>query len=308
MKGKIKNSIKKIPLIGSVSSYLYWRRHLSNLKEDYPRGHFYSPLPDVQWVQSHADQFYKEDESLLSDIDIRQDFQKSLFNQLARLFPAFDFPEEKQDGFRYYSKNGMFGLGSGAILFAMIRHFMPRQIIEIGSGFTSALMLDTNEKYMNNQIQMTFIEPYPQRLLGLLNKHDKTTCRIYEKPAQEIPLACFQELKENDFLFIDSSHVSKIGSDVNYIFFHVLPSLPQGVIIHFHDIYWPFEYPLTWVESGRAWNEAYLLRAFLQYNNQFEILLSNNYIEKKHSQLLDPHSKKIHGIGSSFWLHKKKMV
>jgi predicted O-methyltransferase YrrM len=305
MKEKIKNAIKKIPPIGSISQYLYWRKHLSNLKEDCPRGHFYSPLPDVQWVKSHAHLLYNEDESFLSDIDIRQDFQKSLFNQFARFFPEFNFPKEKQDGYRYYSNNTMFGFGSGAILYAAIRHFMPRQIIEIGSGFTSALMLDTNEKHMNGRIQMTFIEPYPQRLFELLSEHDKTTCRIYEKPVQEIPLACFEELRENDLLFIDSSHVSKIGSDVNHIFFHILPLLSPGVIVHFHDIYWPFEYPLAWLESGRAWNEAYLLRAFLQYNNQFEILLSNNYIEKKHSQLLDPHANKIPGIGSSFWIRKK---
>jgi predicted O-methyltransferase YrrM len=280
---------------------------LSNLKDDYPRGHFYSPLPDIQWVRLHAHLLYKEEECLSSEIDIRQEFQKNLFTDLSRFFPEFDFPGEKKDGFRYYYKNGMFGLGSGASLYAMIRHFIPKQIIEIGSGFTSALMLDTNQKCMNDQIKMTFIEPYPQRLLELLTPQDRTTCRIYKKPAQEIPLDCFGELKENDFLFIDSSHVSKIGSDVNYIFFRILPSLQPGVLIHFHDIYWPFEYPLSWIEMGRAWNEVYLLRAFLQYNNHFEILLSNNYIERKLPQLLAPYAQKIPGLGSSFWLRKKRL-
>lgn len=305
MKEQTKNLIKKIPLIGSISRYLHWRRHFANLKDDYPRGHFYSPLPDVQWVKSQAHLLYKDNNWTSSEIDLRQDFQKNLFSKLVGFFPEFDFPGQKQDGFRYYYKNGMFGIGSGAILFSMMRHFTPSQIIEIGSGFTSALMLDTNEKYMNSRSRLTFIEPYPDRLLELLSKADHASCRIYQKPAQEIPVSCFQELKENDFLFIDSSHVSKIGSDVNYLFFQILPSLNQGVIIHFHDIYWPFEYPLAWIESGRAWNEAYLLRAFLQYNNQFEILLSNSYIEKKQPQLLAPYSGKIPGLGSSFWIRKK---
>jgi hypothetical protein len=275
------------------------------LKEDYPRGHFYSPLPDIGWAKSSAAMLFKDDESFLSDIDIRQDAQISLMTQLVRFFPDFDFPEEKKDGFRYYFKNSMFGLGSGAILFAMLCYFKPARIIEIGSGFTSALMLDTNEKYLNNQIQMTFIEPYPERLFNLLNNKDKAVCCIHKKTAQEIPLSCFGQLAENDLLFVDSSHVSKIGSDVNYIFFHILPTLKQGVVIHFHDIYWPFEYPLSWIESGRAWNEAYLLRAFLQYNSQFEILLSNSYIEKRQPQLITPYSDTISGLGSSFWIRKK---
>lgn len=306
MNEKLKAIIRKTPILRDIARYWYWRNHLSGLKEDYPRGHFYSPLPDVPWVRSHSQKIYKKQGSPLPAIDFSLDLQGKLFDELSRFFGDFNFPQQKQNGFRYYSQNDMFGYGSGLILFSMLRHCMPKQIIEIGSGFTSALMLDTNEKWLNRQSKLTFIEPYPDRLLGLLGENDKTLCKIHQQPAQEIPLACFGQLQANDILFIDSSHVSKIGSDVNYIVFEILPALKPGVIIHFHDIYWPFEYPLSWIELGRAWNEAYLLRAFLQYNTQFEILLFNNSIEHTQPELLTPLAEQVRGLGSSLWLRKNQ--
>ena len=77
-------------------------------------------------------------------------------------------------------------------------------------------------------------------------------------PADELA-----DLHAGDVLFVDSTHVAKIGSDVNHLVFDVFPRLPPGVLVHVHDIAYPFEYPQEWVEEGRAWNEAYLLRGFL---------------------------------------------
>ena len=109
----------------------------------------------------------------------------------------------------------------------------------------------------------------------------------------------------NDLLFIDSTHVAKTGSDVNTIFFDILPSLAAGVCVHFHDIYYPFEYPKEWVRQGRAWNEAYMLRAFLQYNPTFRICFFNSYIAAFHRHLLKesmyPYALQP---GSSLWLRK----
>jgi hypothetical protein len=101
---------------------------------------------------------------------------------------------------------------------------------------------------------------------------------------QEVELEEFDSLQENDILFIDSTHVSKINSDVNRIFFVILPRIAPGVHIHFHDIFYPFEYPREWIYEGRAWNEAYLLHAFLQYNSAFRITLMNTFLERFHQQ------------------------
>jgi hypothetical protein len=300
----IKEALKKIPPIGVISGFLFWRKHYRKLFQEAPPGHFYSPLPDIAWVQSNAEKLYPKKVTLSSDIDLRDDSQKTLLGELVKYFPEFNFPKEPSDDFRYGHGNSMFGLGSGLILFSIIRHFRPKRIIEIGSGHTSALMLDTNDHFMGRQLEFTFIEPYPERLHSLLRPEDRTRCTIFEKPAQDVPASYFEQLQENDILFVDSSHVTKIGSDVNYIFFDILPKLKPGVIIHFHDVYWPFEYPLAWIKQGRTWNEAYVLRAFLQYNNHFEILQFNHYLCTCFAEFYQKHTG-LTGSGSSIWIQKK---
>jgi hypothetical protein len=115
----------------------------------------------------------------------------------------------------------------------------------------------------------------------------------------------FTQLEENDILFIDSSHVSKIGSDVNYILFNVLPKLNPGVIVHFHDILWPFEYPQEWINQGWAWNEAYMLRAFLQFNTKFQVSLFNSYVGHTFNDYLaDNMPLMLEDTGGSIWLKK----
>jgi hypothetical protein len=119
-----------------------------------------------------------------------------------------------------------------------LRYFKPKQIIEVGSGFSSALMLDVND--------IDFIDPYPHRLYSLLKEADAERHNVIADKVQNIDIGVFQKLKENDILFIDSSHVSKIGSDVNFLMFEVLPNIQSGVLIHFHDIFYNFEYPEYW--------------------------------------------------------------
>ena len=117
----------------------------------------------------------------------------------------------------------------------------------------------------------------------------------------------FAQLQENDILFIDSTHVSKLNSDVNRIIFNILPALKKGVLIHFHDIFWPFEYPKTWVKEGRAWNEAYLLRAFLEYNTDFEILFFSHYTHLFNREWIAANMPLfLNNLGGNIWLRKTK--
>ncbi len=165
-------------------------------------------------------------------------------------------------------------------------------------------MLDTSEKFLRGDISFTFIEPYPDRLQTLLKQEDKQH-KIFEKPVQDVELKIFDDLNENDILFIDSSHIAKVGSDVIHIVFQILPRLKEGVIIHFHDIFHSFEYPQEWLEEGRAWNEAYFLRAFLQYNSAFQILYFNSFMGKFHGDLLQQEMPLcLKNTGGSIWLRK----
>ncbi|MGI9484201.1 MAG: class I SAM-dependent methyltransferase [Hyphomicrobiales bacterium] len=127
-------------------------------------------------------------------------------------------------------------------------------MIEIGSGYSSCVMLDTNELFFDNAISMSFVEPYPELLLSLLKSGDEQNIEVHASKLQDTPLEIFAKLDAGDILFIDSSHVSKAFSDVNTIFFEILPNLSAGVYVHFHDIFANFEYPLEWLLQGRAWN------------------------------------------------------
>jgi hypothetical protein len=188
----------------------------------------------------------------------------------------------------------------------MIRFLKPKRIIEIGSGFSSAVMLDTNELFFNNQINLTFIEPYPERLFSLISEKDKNATHIIQNEVQSVPLETFAQLQAGDILFIDSSHIIKTGSDVNYVIFEVLPILKPGVLIHFHDIFYPFEYPKEWVYAGRNWNEDYFLKAFLMYNETFEIRLFADYIHRMHKEAFRRMPLCYKNFGGSLWMEKKQ--
>jgi hypothetical protein len=128
---------------------------------------------------------------------------------------------------------------------------------------------------------------------------------LIEKRVQDVPLATFEALGENDVLFIDSSHVSKIGSDVNRLYFDVIPALAPGVLIHIHDVAGNLEYPRDWLEEGRAWNEQYLLRAFLMNNHAYRIELFSAWLwNQKHDVIRDRLPLCARGGGGQIWLRK----
>jgi hypothetical protein len=187
----------------------------------------------------------------------------------------------------------------------MLRHLAPKRLIEVGSGFSSCVTLDVNELFFDHRIACTFIEPYPALLKSLLVPGDLDRCTLIEDRLQDVPVEVFASLGAGDVLFIDSTHVSKVGSDVNRIFFEILPALRPGVYVHFHDIFDPFEDPQDWVYSGRAWTEQYLLRAFLQYNRAFDIVAFNTFLAHFHGDYLRAHMPLcLNNIGGSIWLRR----
>ena len=272
----------------------------------YPPGHYYSPLPSRQEFQSISKRVYNSLETP-EGVDLNEREQLKLYARLVKWYDEFPFTDEPQKSLRYYFNNSLFCHSDAYWLYSMIREFRPRQIIEVGSGFSSAVMLDTNELFLDNSIKFTFIEPYPDRLLSILRSSDQNTCNIHKDIVQNISTEIFAELQAGDFLFIDSSHVVKIGSDVLHLIKNVLPALKPGVIIHFHDIFYPFEYPKNWLERGVAWNECYFLNAFLQYNTAFAIKLFGNYLGKEHQKMLHKHTPVcMKNIGGSLWLEKSQ--
>jgi predicted O-methyltransferase YrrM len=272
----------------------------------YPVGHFYSPLPSLEEVLARRQRIFESDPSECPGVGLNESGQLELPTRLAESAGGFDFPEAPGDSHRYYTDNNVFPAFDAAVLFAMLRYLTPRRVVEVGSGFSSALMLATAERHLEQQPAFTFVEPDPQRLYSLIRGDRSESSRIVEREVQDLDLEIVEELESGDIFFVDSSHVLKIGSDVNHILFEMLPRLARGVVVHFHDIRWPFEYPREWVELGRAWNEAYALRAFLQYNDAFEIIFFNAYMQARHPDELAsvfPSVDRTHG--GSLWLRKR---
>jgi hypothetical protein len=105
---------------------------------------------------------------------------------------------------------------------------------------------------------------------------------LIEERLENIDLNMFTILSENDILFIDSSHVLKLDSDVMFYFTKIFPLLNKGVLIHIHDIFFPYDYPLPWIKEGRFWNEQYLLEAILSNSNRYEVIASLNFLKHNH--------------------------
>jgi len=275
-------------------------------KTAYPPGHFYSPINNLHEISLAEDKVFNTFPSSLPGIFLNEETQFDFAKKILMYYPEVPFKETKQENLRYYYNNGFYHHTDGIFLFGMLRTLKPKRIIEIGSGFSSALMLDVNEYFFDNKIECTFIEPDPDRLYSLLKKDDRQNCKIYPHKIQEMDLNIFSELEENDIVFIDSSHVSKANSDVNCIFFEIFPLLKPGVFIHIHDIFYPFNYIKSWIfDYGRSWNEAYLLRAFLQYNDSFQIQLFNRYLVQFYrSQIHDLMPECAANYGGNFWMKR----
>jgi hypothetical protein len=279
--------------------------HVNPFLKFAPPGHFYSPIPDIDVVDRYRASILNPSATNVPGIDLQVPRQLALLESFASYQDDMPFREEPTPRLRYYFGNPYFSYGDAVILYSMLRHRQPRRIVEVGSGFSSAVMLDTNEHFFTQSIAMTFIDPYPQRLLSLLSGDDALTHEVISHVVQDVPMERFASLEAGDVLFIDSSHVVKVGSDVVHLVTSVLPRLGRGVLIHFHDVFWPFEYPEAWIRDGRAWNEGYILKAFLQFNAAFEIVFFNSYLAAHHTAEAARHLPLfLKNPGGSLWIEK----
>lgn len=271
----------------------------------YPMGHYGSTIPSKREILLQQNNIFNKSIREIPGLDLNIDYQLELLKNFTDYDGSYNLNKNKSDNRRYYYNNFSFRLSDALILYYMCRHFNPAQVIEIGSGYSSALMLDIKESFLNN-MNLTFIEPYPSTLNRLLRINDLNNCVIIQKKIQDVSLEIFDELERDSILFIDSSHVLKIGSDLSTIVFSIFPRLKPGVLIHIHDVFWPFEYPEKMISEGRIWNEIYFIRSFLQFNNSFEIVFFTSFLEQMHrdkiNKIVKNHSE---GSGASLWLRKK---
>ena len=236
--------------------------------------HYYSPIAGRAEIEAHAG-------STLSTALAAEKFDRPA--QAARLASLLAYAPEltdvpvnlpKQGGFHW--GNGMFGPQDAFTYYALIRKFNPARVLEVGSGFST--LIAARAAARNRTTRVICIEPYPT---DTHNSHlrEEAGFRLIEKPVQQIGLELFTSLQENDILFIDSSHVAKPGSDVEFLFFEVLPRVAPGVLVHIRHIFLPRGYNHHYyIDQQRHWNENYLLGALLLENPRWQVEIANAFI------------------------------
>jgi len=266
----VRKVLDRTPYVGRL-------RKLANAAGGYPPGHYYSPIPTPE----EAAACFTWRNTATPEIRLDPDRQFERLQTFETFYRDVPFPEKENGRTRYHFDQSYFCYADAIFLYSFLRHVQPKRIIEVGSGFSSAVILDTTERFFSNPPEMTFIEPYAGRLRQLLRPQDAARVTVIEKTVQSVPIETFDRLGPGDLLFIDSSHVVKCGSDVYFLMFEALPRLQPGVFVHFHDIFDSFEYLDNWLlKEGWYWNEAYFLRAFLAYNSAWEVYFFNSYVAR----------------------------
>ena len=237
--------------------------------------HYYSALPDLLELEATRDVWARK--STLPGIKFDLDRQ---VENLKKICLPYQAEYAGNPAYRHATEHG-FGQGYGYIeaqaLHGVLRHFKPQRILEVGSGVSTYCMLHAlgqNQAETGRGFAITCVEPYPSEPLRRLQG-----ITLIDKGVQRVGFdEGFSELGENDLLFIDSSHVVKPGSDVNYLVLEILPRLRPGVIVHFHDIYLPYDYPRFVLKTFFSWMETSLVRAFLIHNDRAEIIFSESML------------------------------
>ncbi len=302
--------IELIPDISAVlrrtgTEYWWMKQHLFDAFEGegfhITQAHFYSPQPTISELSSALWEGPRyETPAFVADIES----MKTLFKELSVFASELaDVPRTGMSGF--YWDNAFFPNFDALIYYGLCRRFGPKVVLEVGSGFSTHIALRAAERNVATQVHC--IEPYPTPTLTSV---EGRLSQILVQRVQDVPLDVFGKLERNDILFVDTAHVSKIGGDLNHLLFKVLPCLPPGVLVHFHDIFLPYEYPYEWI-AGRNWfwNEQYLLLAFLMYNQAFRTLFMNQRFLREHGAIV---AESLGGLdlgplqGASFWLCRER--
>ncbi|RBP51496.1 class I SAM-dependent methyltransferase [Arenicella xantha] len=269
-------SAEEMQTLISLAKKIIWlepgvRERLQKAKVNVVPSNFYSDIPSVADIRESFE--YREEdvpvfdnifdlEALRSFIDVIQVYAKEFT-------PPSDGDRENVTGF--YWSNPAFSRLDAMSYYCMIRHFKPKKILEIGSGF-STLVADAAIK-ANGFGEIVCIEPYPMDFLENID----SVKEIVREKVQDIPVAdAVAMIDESDIWFIDSTHTVKIGSDCLYIYLKLMPEVKTKTIVHSHDIYLPFGMPKSSaLNSHIYWTEQYLLYAYLLDNPKASVLFGS---------------------------------
>lgn len=277
-------------------------------KPAFPDGHFYSPVVDTNDIVAREAELWPAAPETLGIDWNRAEHERVLTEFFPRHLGKYDYPEvlkDLPDLVQFYTRNSQFSWLDARALFVLLNEWKPRRMVEVGSGYSTLLSADVNRRCLGGAMEFTCIEPYPRPFLTSGKLQGVT---LLQQRVERVGRAPFEKLAAGDVLFVDSSHVAKTGSDVNFLVFDVLPRLAPGVRIHFHDIHLPHEYLKEWViGENRSWNEQYVVRALLMYSTAFRVLFGCSYAMHTMPDLVKKalaHPRGVAYGGGSLWLER----
>ena len=244
------------------------RARLEELGVSLVPANFYSEIPTIREI---------EDAEITSPAPLARGFDQhrmlDLLTALLAYAAEFDPPRSHPTPDRFSWTGGPFSHSDAMAYYSFVRHLRPRTIVEIGSGW-STLVADAALR-ANGSGRIICVDRYPEPFLANIG----SVAAVIERPAQELTPAQFNEhLTDGDFVFIDSTHTVKHGSDCLHLYLRVLPEIERGIIVHAHDIFLPFGLPSHWLRDRQIyWTEQYLLYAYLMDNPRTEVLYGSAY-------------------------------
>lgn len=245
--------------------------------------HFYFPVPKLKSFRSKD---WDACRPVAFDLRLPEQIER-LCAELLPFAAECRFPEQPTGNqHEFHFNNGFFERVDTEVAYSLVRRHKPRRVVEVGSGNSTRLLASAVERNAEEGFlcDLISIEPHPP--IYLRNGIPALT-QLIEKPVQKVPLELFRSLQANDILFIDSSHVVSIDSDVLHECLRILPELAPGVLVHFHDIFTPLDYPQKFVMTNLCfWGEQYLLEAFLSFNSAFRVIWSGSAMQQFHADVL----------------------
>jgi len=261
--------------------------------------HYHSAIPSIKDIR----QSYEYDESQPAPYLNEKLFDSEKLNQILRALSAyaseFNPPTEgdRLKGEKFFWNNEMFSHSDALAYYCFIRHYQPKTIVEVGGGFSTLIALEALQR--NGLGRVICVEPYPR---PFLQTNPRLT--LIQREAQTIPAADFKDwLTDSDFLFLDSTHTVKTGSDCTHLYLRVLPHIQHNILVHSHDVFLPFGMPRDWLLKDHAyWTEQYLVMALLIDNPKTKVLYGSAYHEAFNKNALTRmmNNKWTTG-GGSFW-------
>ena len=192
----------------------YWQKIMSLNDFYFPPGHFYNPISSRHEINSLEPDFFSVENKDIKGIEINNEEIGNRLISYEKYYKLFEQLFLNNKNRQFYIENGYYTYSDAIFLFSILNDVKPKRYIEIGSGYSSILTIETDLLCLGNKMEKILIEPYPsERLLNLLNGNE-TGVEIISQQVQNVPISIFETLDANDILFIDSSHVSKIGSDL----------------------------------------------------------------------------------------------